>query len=313
MPHAHAIAVYQRHFILSQLQRRTSRYGQPFCACYLTSPEGRQWMAYWWQAFPYRNHWPDGVEVYASVRPRRMGRAWILDIIDLQVAALVEVFPQKDVQSTLPGWLLEKAVYPTLLRELWAQIHMFSSTPLRSFNQRILHDPEISLFWVTIPASHAHHHAEAGGLLRHSVEALRLLSWAEAMTLLEWEVARTAVLWHDVGKILGYDAQGQRTMEGWTTAHEEATSEVLATHLAWLRRQSPELVTALKIHWSGRTPRPLMPGRILVESCDRMSAALDSRRLAFAQQPAQRQFAQLSGPGPATRFWRLRPGIKAFH
>lgn len=311
MQHPPELLVYQRYFVLSNLQRRTSRYGQPFCSCCLTTPEGRQWTAYWWQPFPYRSNWPDGVEVYASVRPRRMGQTWVLDIFDLQPTALVEPFPQNGTTFCLPSWLMQKTVYPVLLRELWAQIQMISSTPLRVFNQRILLDPEISLFWIMIPASHAHHHAETGGLLRHSVEALRLLSRTESMTLLEWEIARTAILWHDVGKIIGYDANGQRNMEGWTSAHEEATAEVLAMHLARLRRQSPELVTALKIHWSGRTSRPLMPGRLWVESCDRMSAAMDSRRLAFEQQPAKNQFAQLPGPGPTTRFWRLQSRKKA--
>lgn len=299
-----AFPLYQHVFCLSHLRQRTSRYGQPFCSCRLTTAEGRYWSAYWWRAFPYRSIWPDGVEVRASVHPRRMGQKWILDIMALQLSDPADKGSQNQDVLVLPSWLLSSTPYPRLFRELWAQIHLFTSNTLREFNYRILHDPDISVSWVRIPASHAHHHAEAGGLLRHSVEAMRLLARVESMSLLEWEIARTALLWHDVGKILGYDQNGRRTMEGWTSAHDDATLEVLAPHLGWLRQRAPDLVSALKIHWSSRSTRPLMPGRILVEACDRMSAALDSRQQAFTDQSPRQQFAHLPGPGPSTRFWR---------
>ncbi len=298
------LPTYQHTFVLSRLQQRTSRFGEAFCSCRLTTPGGRHWTAYWWQAFPFRSSWPDGVEVSASVRPRRLGQEWVLDIMDLRLVSFTDSDLHSRAMSSLPNWLLSETPYPVHLRELWAHIQLMTNASLRCFSQRILLDPEISLFWIKIPASQSHHHAEKGGLLRHSVEALRLLTRIESMTLLEWEIARTALLWHDVGKVLGYDQNGKRSMEGWTVAHEEATTEVLASHLAWLRRQNPDLVAALKIHWSSRTSRPLMPGRIQVDVCDRMSAALDSRQQAFTAQPPHRQFACLSGPGPASRFWR---------
>ncbi|MDD3760440.1 MAG: TraI domain-containing protein [Acidithiobacillus sp.] len=295
-------------YVLRHLRAGVSRIGQPYCACELLEPGGMIWSAYWWQRFPHPGLWPDGIEVLATVRPRRLGERWLLDIESLGVAALG--VSSCGVDLPFPGWLLPLTTQPRLLRELWAQILFLRDPWLRRFNQRILHDPDISVRWVEIPASQRHHHAEPAGLLRHSVEAVRLLSKSPQMSQQEWEIARTALLWHDVGKILAYQGQPRRHAEGFLVQHELATVEVLAPHLAWLRQHAPDLVTALKLHW--HTPyrgRPLMPGRILVEACDRTSAALDSREQVFRGEPEWRQLGQMEGPGPMTRYWRLRTPV----
>ncbi len=295
-------------FLLRDLRVGISRIGQPFSACRLCEPEGTAWPAYWWQKFPYPTIWPDEMEVMATVRPRQLGNRWLFDIVTMNVAAL-ELSPKTHAMPDLPfpKWLLPLTPRPVLLRELWAQICLIRNPWLRLFNQRILHDPDVSLRWVSVPASQRHHHAEPAGLLRHSVEAIRLLSKSPQMSQQEWEIARTALLWHDVGKIMAYRGSSRRLAEEFLTRHEIAIVEVLALHLAWLRQVAPELVTALKLHWyPPQQGRPLMPGRILVEACDRTSAALDSRQQVFSGQPAWRQYGQREGSGPIERFWRLR-------
>lgn len=303
-------ALRREQFILQTLRQTTSRFGQPYTVCALQDATGEICAAYWWQRFPHPVPWPDGVEVVATVRERLFRDRRVLDILTLDLAALANSMPSGSQPSlALPQWLLLNTPAPILLRELWAQIGLVENPWLRLFSQRILHDPDISLRWVSIPASREHHHAEPAGLLRHSLEALRLLGKSPRMTHLEWDIARTALLWHDVGKILCCSARERKGAEGTLVPHETATTEVLAPHLAWLRQRSPDLVTALKLHWyRPRHGRPLMPGQLLVEACDRMSAALDSREQAFEQQPAWRQFGRLEGAGPVSRFWRLPGG-----
>ncbi|MGE0048859.1 MAG: TraI domain-containing protein [Acidithiobacillus sp.] len=300
----------REHYLLQKLREGTSRWGQIYTACELTDREGRVWPAYWWQPFPHPILWPDGIEVLATVQPRLLGERWLLDIVTMDVATLADSALRQPTQSLpFPKWLLSRTSQPRYLRELWAQITILQDPWLRLLNQRILHDPDISVRWVTVPASRDHHHAEPAGLLRHSVEAVRLLSKSPQLSQQEWEVARTALLWHDVGKILALSRTSRRSHEQALVAHELATTEVLASHLAWLRQHAPDLVTALKLHWyAPRRGRPLMPGHIFVEACDRLSAALDSREQAFQAQPDWRQFGTLEGAGPATRFWRLREG-----
>ncbi len=70
-------------------------------------------------------------------------------------------------------------------------------------------------------------------------------------------------------------------------------------------RKHPAEVSTTDLY-APRHGRPLMPGHIFVETCDRLSAALDSREQAFQAQPDWRQFGTLEGAGPATRFWRWR-------
>lgn len=305
--------LHRDRFVLRGLRVETCRTGQPFTACKLSlASSGASWPAYWWQRFPYSTIWPDGVEVVATVRPRRRNDCWVLDVLDLEVAALATSVPDPvSRQLPFPQWLLPTTEQPLLLRQLWAQLSMMQDPWLRALNQRILHDPDISVRWVRVPASRSHHHAEPSGLLRHSVEAMNLVPQSAQLSPQEWEIARTAVLWHDVGKILAYPGLARRgPAEGELSGHEMAITEVLAAHLAWLRQRAPELVTALKLHWyPPRYGRPLMPGRILVEACDRVSAALDSREQVFLGQPDWRQWGQLEGPGPVTRFWRLRKGL----
>jgi 3'-5' exoribonuclease len=302
--------LWREEFVLQKLRSATSRFGQPFTVCALQDTSEQVWTAYWWQQFPHPILWPDGIEVIATVRDRRFGDRRVLDVTTMELTALSDSVPGGTLDSIpFPQWLLPQTSAPCLLRELWAQIGLVENPWVRLFNQRILHDPDISLRWVSIPASRDHHHAESAGLLRHSLEALRLLSKSPQMSQLEWDIARTAILWHDVGKILSFSAGERRGVEGYLVPHETATSEILAPHLVWLRQRAPDLVTALKLHWyPPRHGRPLMPGQLLVEACDRMSAALDSREQAFQQQPAWRQFGRLDGSGPASRFWRLREG-----
>ncbi len=184
---------------------------------------------------------------------------------------------------------------------------MLQSQPLQEFGLRILHDPGISIPLVRIPASRDHHHARPGGLLEHAMEAALHVPWLrEGMESIEWEVAAVAALFHDIGKTRNVPGRKDPSDEARLTRHEDATFEVLAPHLEWLRQRESTLVAMLRHHLGLRASeaRPLMPGAMLVSLFDRLSAACDARGKAFSGRPIFGRFGKLDVAGPPSYFYR---------
>jgi len=123
----------------------------------------------------------------------------------------------------------------------------------------------------------------------------------------EVEVARVAGLFHDIGKTLMAYGETTRPAEAILSEHEDATFEVLAPHLRWLRMRDADLVAALKCHLgrSSRKSRPWMPGVISLHAGDRLSTAVDVRRQAFKDAPSWKRYARRDAGGPIDRFWRM--------
>ena len=209
----------------------------------------------------------------------------------------------------LPDWLVEAAVHPERVRALWAWLSMLTCRPLQTFALRVFHDPAISIPFVRNQASREHHHAHAGGLLQHSLEVATHLPWLEdGMDRIEWEVAGVAALFHDIGKVWVDYGSSACTDEVRLTRHEDATLELLAPHLAWLRDRDPKVVAMLRHHLglAGRDIRPLMPGAMLPVALDRLSAACGARERAFRDRPDWQRFGHLDARGPGNRFYRPR-------
>lgn len=119
---------------------------------------------------------------------------------------------------------------------------------LRRFLARVLLDPAIWPAFATCRASEQHHHADRGGLLRHSLENVDLIAAVVERTLprdaMSVGVAQLGYLLHDVGKIRTVGAS-QRPALSWAVRHETHNLLVLAPHLAWLREARPEIHAAL--------------------------------------------------------------------
>ncbi|RME45695.1 MAG: HD domain-containing protein, partial [Chloroflexi bacterium] len=272
--------------------------------------------AYFWRANVGPYSLPKDLEVVVDASPRYWNGEVIWDIDGIEPARLSRRVQLSGGLSVLPRWLLKLASHPETVRRLWAHLHLLQNRCLREFALRVFQDPDLAVPFVISPASRDHHHQEPGGLLQHSLECMIQLPKIAGLAQDEWEVARIAVLFHDIGKIHMAYGQTRGSAEGVLSRHDDATLEVLAPHLAWLRAQDADLLAALKHHllWHPRLGRPWMPGVLLVRCLDQISAALDARRRAFGDRPRKTQYARLAVRGPENRFWRLAsPGGTGMH
>lgn len=159
--------------------------------------------------------------------------------------------------------------------------------PLDGFLRQVLLDPSIGLPLLRCRASVDHHHAYVGGLLVHSTEYLDVAAELARRALPEdsWapHIARLGCLLHDLGKLRSV-GESHRGQYGLVTPHELLTIEILAPHLAWLDRRSPELTAGLR-HVLGYVATPHHARRVpdyfvaeIVTTLDHCSAAHHRRR-----------------------------------
>jgi len=177
------------------------------------------------------------VDVAATVRQHE-GRAQLC-VACMRPLAVDAVSCATDLLANLRGsnsYLLLRALETSL------------PGPLQGFLQRVLLDPAIGPGLASCRASAAHHHAEVGGLLRHSLESLDLIAAMVRRTLPgdsdSVGIAQLAYFLHDLGKIctVGTD---RRPDFHHVIRHETHNLLLLADHLAWLRGQRPDLHAGL--------------------------------------------------------------------
>lgn len=159
--------------------------------------------------------------------------------------------------------------------------------PLRRFLQRVLLDQAIGPKLATCRASGRHHHAEVGGLLRHSLECLDLIAAMVRRTLPgdtdSIAIAQLAYFLHDIGKIRTVGTDHRPPMHH-VIRHETHNLLLLAEHLAWLRDLRPDLhaglvyvLEYLSLPASARPRARYFPAEVVVQF-DQWSAAGFSRR-----------------------------------
>lgn len=182
---------------------------------------------------------------------------------------------------------------------------------LRAFLKDVFADNKLRKTFLSLPASHSHHHAQSGGLAAHSLEVAAIAHRA-LIDLDENErwLACTAGLLHDIGKLRTLQPGGRRTMLGYLVDHEQLTLEILASALGSLDRAWPDGGAALRYLLTWRraktTGRPLLPAALALEFADRLSSASGIRDDLFKDRPAWQRFVRFRGRGPQTTFWRPR-------
>lgn len=168
--------------------------------------------------------------------------------------------------------------------------------PLDEFLRQVLLDPAIGIPLLRCRASVNHHHSYVGGLLVHSTEYLDLAAEhaRKALPTDSWapHLARLGYLLHDIGKLRSV-GEARRGTYGLVCPHELLAFEILAPHLGWLDRRSPELAAGLR-HVLGYLATPYRARRIpadyfvaeIVATLDHCSAAHHSKRdLAYLLDP----------------------------
>ncbi len=200
--------------------------------------------------------------------------------------------------------------------QLAAQLeHLIRHCPvpsLQCFLDRTFERRDITLPFLTLPASRAHHHAWPGGLAGHSLEVTRIVYASSILdSVQERALGLVARLFHDLGKIRSFKQDGRKTRLGRVVPHTHLTLEMLAPTLPLLDRLWPDGAIGLRylLGWpSGKGyPRPLIPIALLVEQADRYNAATSARCLAAGAKRPWQQFASLPGPGPRSTFWYPEP------
>jgi len=127
---------------------------------------------------------------------------------------------------------------------------------------------------------------------------------------IEKELGVIAALLHDISKTRTMTNNHRKTTLGYVVEHDLLTLEVLAAHLRELDRTWPDGATALRylLTWkNSKHSLPLLPVAEAVQAADRVSSALDARKLAYFNVPEWKRFCNLDVGGPVNRFWLPSP------
>lgn len=180
---------------------------------------------------------------------------------------------------------------------------------LREFMNHVFKDQHIVVPYLTVPASHRHHHAHPSGLVTHSVEVAMLCS--RHLPDLEepyGSLLMVAALCHDIGKVWTHD-QDKPLSTRRLLQHEALALEILARPLANLEREWQEGANALRylLTWqpSGRSRFPVLPILNILRMADQLSSARDVERQAFNQSAQGQSIVRHVCPGPVNEFWRI--------
>lgn len=124
------------------------------------------------------------------------------------------------------------------VQELIQVINGITSPSLKCFLFQIFADDTLTRAFLTGKASLKHHHAEAGGLLRHSLECARIINRMTELPTAEREIGVVSALLHDIAK-----TQEHYNRPGCSApmiSHDARTLEILAAPLRTLEEHWPD-------------------------------------------------------------------------
>ncbi|WP_026843294.1 HD domain-containing protein [Citrifermentans bremense] len=204
--------------------------------------------------------------------------------------------------SLIPTWWCPAR---NLLPRLHCLVNDLEILPLRGFLSNLFGDDSVTLPFLSIPASCAHHHSSTSGLLRHSLECAEIVKALPFFTDEERELGIVAALLHDIGKIRTLKKESNFNSPGYLLNHDLLTLEVISPYLKMLDEEWPDGGLALRylLTWKSQKSRsfPLMTIAEAVNSADRISTGLEREMTAFSQLPAWRNATR---SGPTQGFWR---------
>jgi len=233
----------QETFLVWDVEQRTQADGSPFVILHLANSTGRLPTApFWATELTKVQGLAKGaiVSVVGEVSEYRGGR-------QLKVTSLRPV-PRgaADLQRLLPS-VGDVEPYWRPLDKWRAQM---AEGPWKRAVAAFYDDPDFRRDYERCPASTGNHHAQLGGLLKHTVE-VAFIAQAIARTCgADWDLLFAGVLLHDIGKLEAYRYDGifETTTRGALLGHVALGALMLERRLAELAPPLPDGDRDLLLH-----------------------------------------------------------------
>ena len=166
---------------------------------------------------------------------RIVGRTKVAPTTGFVIVTILEAEPvPRDEENPIALLPLSSSANVDDIQELAHVIDDISSPSLRHFLKQVFSDDDLAESFVYGKASLRHHHSQIGGLLRHSLECVRMINHFSEIPVHEREVGITAAILHDLTKTkLFYNDQGYSTP---MINHDARTLEYLSVPLRALEK-----------------------------------------------------------------------------
>jgi len=151
----------------------------------------------------------------------------------------------------LPSLLCPK---PAHLRRFVELANSLKHNELKVFLADVILQPDVTIKYLTCPASLNYHHNYAGGLIEHSVDVAARLASEHSMSQQQRDIAVVAALLHDVGKTQTLTAELTRTAIGQLVDHDDLTLELCASALQKLQSTNNFFAHQLRHVWTCSSP-----------------------------------------------------------
>lgn len=261
--------IFEGEFRLSAYVLRMSSTGKRFIKLTIEDATGSI-DGYIWGEHKGLTQWDDLEAVRAEGSARRFGDGVVVDITRLGDMWLDDPCC---AARLLPRRLCAD---PCALDRLVVVVDEIEDNLLRTFCNNVFDDLSIAIPFLQVPASREHHHAQPGGLLRHSIEVAENVCHDDSLMRTERDIAIVGALFHDAGKIRTLNSDYQNTLY---LDHDLLTLEIVANALRKLDKTAPRLSHELRHIWTFRRTHsktgPLTAAAHAVLNADRQSVGAD--------------------------------------
>lgn len=230
--------------------------------------------------------------------------ARMTDQMERELVALQDKTP---LESEQLHYLAKVASNPLDTIRLVKFVGYLKNKALQRFMLALLTDRNRMTKFVTLPASKAHHHHQAGGLLAHSLEVTQLcfhlLKNLPGISANERELTLCAGLLHDFGKTITMTAQNSYTSMGYSVSHDELTLASLEPYFSQLTEDWAEGAATLAylLTWCYQKGNAKYATAVIVKSADQISASVQRRNELFSDKPPHHHYVSKAGEGVLMR------------